>query len=279
MNFLITLVVFTASLFFMVYSIRYGLLWMRRLDSYFSDRTRSNYPGFRWYYRIPFSIGAVPEYFFAMVLGHNNYFTRDWWALKTASFISILVFIAALKSRSIVYDYFSFNFLLENGTGALFTSGTMIWYLNIVLVLFAALFVLICIESIKMYRFYAPIRILAFTLLSFFMAYLTVMTLSFIIFMVVVYFAFKLIVFFFFSSKDKKDKKEDSEETATSILRGGFKEFKSELYEWEKEENDDVHFDNNNEEKATPIKRRRPKITRRRKKVHIAEDVPRIHPD
>lgn len=278
MSLIISIVVFTASVFFMVYSIRYGLIGMRRLDGYFSSRVKSNYPGFRWYYRIPFSIGVVPEYFYAMVLGHNNYFTKDWWALKSASFISILVFIAALNSRTAVYDYFSFNFLMENGVGALFTSGTLIWYLNIVFLLFVALFVLICIESIKMHKFYAPVRILAFSLLSFCMAYLTVITLSLIVFIIVVYIAIKLIAFFFFSSKNKKDE-EDSDESATTILRGGFREFKADLYEWEEDgENEASSYDNNVAEEKKP-ERKRPKITRRRKKVVQDDEVPRLYPD
>lgn len=279
MNFLISIVVLTASLFFMVYSIRYGLIGMRKLDGYFSRRVKSNYPGFRWYYRIPFSMGVVPEYFFAMVLGHDNYFRKDWWALKTASFISVLVFIAALSNRTAVYDYFSFSFLMENGAGALLTSGTLIWYLNIVFLLFVALFVLICIESIMMHKFYAPVRILAFSIMSAFMAYLTVMTLSLIVFIVVVYFAFKLIAFFFFSSKKKKADEEDSEETATSILRGGFREFKTDLYEWEEEGEDEPTLYSNTVEESKKPERKRPKITRRRKKVVQDNEVPRLYPD
>jgi len=110
MNFLISIVVFAASVFMLAVSVRYGLMGAGRLDNYFSQKNNSNYPGFQWYYRIPFSIGVIPEYFYAIVLTHDNYFNRNWWALKTASFISILVFIAGIKSRSAVTAYFSFDF-------------------------------------------------------------------------------------------------------------------------------------------------------------------------
>ena len=176
------MVVFAVSVFLLAVSTRYGLMGAGRLDNYFSEKNNSNYPGFQWYYRIPFSIGVIPEYFYAIVLGHDNYFKRNWWALKTASFISVLVFIAGLKSRSAVATYFSFGFLQEKGIIGLFTSGNFVNFMNIIVVLYVALFVLICIESIRMHGIYAPIRIIAYSILSLFMANLTVMTLSIIVF-------------------------------------------------------------------------------------------------
>jgi hypothetical protein len=278
MNFLISTIVFAVSVFLLVVSVRYGLKGAEKLDNYFSIKKDSGYPGFQWYYRIPFSIGVIPEYFFAIVLGYDNYFKRNWWALKTASFISVFVFIASLKSRSSVSSYFLFDFIQEKGFAGLFTSGNFVIFMNIIVVLYVALFVLICIESIRMHGIYAPVRILVYSALSLFIATLTVITLSLIMFITVVYVVIKVIWFLFFSSKKKKDE-DDEEESAGSILGGGYREFKTDLYEWEEEDRGTVS-ENYRTKKPEPVKRRRPKITRRRKKPTRNDDeIPRVHPN
>ncbi|RLD25978.1 MAG: hypothetical protein DRI54_03765, partial [Bacteroidetes bacterium] len=182
MGFIMSTVVFIVSAFLLAVSLRYGLKGADRMDDYFSQKNNSDYPGFEWYYRIPFSIGVIYEYFFAIVLSYESYFKKNWWALKTASFISVLVFIATLRNRSAVYTYLSFDFVKENGISALFTSGTFVNFMNIIVLLFVGLFVLICIESIKMHGVYAPVRILVYSFLSFLMADLTIIALSVIVF-------------------------------------------------------------------------------------------------
>lgn len=276
-NFLIGIVVAAASFFFMVFSLRYGVRGAQRMDQYFSYKRNSVYPGFQWYYRIPFGIGVIPEYFFAMVLTSDNYYRRNWWAIKTSAFISVLLFISLLKSRSEVYDYFSLNFILENGFLALFTSGSFVIFLNIIALAYTTLFVLICIESIKMHGIYAPVRILAYSLLCILMANLTMVTLSAIVFVAIAYLAIKIIWFLFFSSKKKK--KEEEEESAGSILNGGFQVFKSDLYQWEQENKENPNT--SAQEESMKAERKKPKITRRRKKKAqpIEGDIPRLHPD
>ncbi len=275
-NFLISIVIIAASVFLLVVSARYGLMGTGRLDSYFSQKNSSNYSGFQWYYRIPFSFGVIPEYYYAIVLGHDNYFNRNWWALKTASFISVLVFIAGLKSRLAVSDYFSFSFLQDKGIVGFFTSGNFVNFMNIIVVLYVVLFILICIESIRMHGIYAPIRIIIYSLLSVVMANLTIITLSIIVFIAIVYIVIKVIWFLFFSSKKNKDK--DDEETTGSILGNGMREFKTELYQWEQEEKDTLKSTYKPESKTKP--RRRPKITRkRRNKVKTDDEIPRLYPD
>ena len=279
-NFLISIVVIAVSVFLLAVSVRYGLMGVARLDNYFSQKNNSSYPGFGWYYRIPFSIGVVPEYYFAIVLGHDNYFKKNWWALKTASFISVLVFIAGLKSKVAVSDYFSLTFLQDKGIIGFFTSGNFVNFMNIIVILYLALFILICIESIRMHGIYAPVRIIAYSFLSLFMANLTIITLSIIVFVAIVYLIFKIIKFFFFSSKNKKDKNEEDEETAATILSGGLNEFKTELYEWEEDEKSSPSI-NYKPKNTETTKRKRPKITRRRKKRVVSndDDIPRLHPD
>jgi hypothetical protein len=277
-NFLISIVVIVASVFMLGVAVRYGITGAARLDNYFSQKNSSSYPGFSWYYRIPFSFGVILEYYYAIVLGHDNYFNRNWWALKTSSFISVLVFIAGLKSRTAVNAYFSMSFIQDKGLLGLFTSGNFVNFMNIIVVLYGVLFVLICIESVRMHGVYAPVRIFAYSLLCIFMANLTIITLSIIVFVAVVYVIFKVVKFLFFSSKKKKSDDDDEEETAGSILGGGLSEFKRDLYEWEEseKENPEISYESKKVEK-----RKRPKITRRRKKRTVSNDdeIPRLHPD
>ncbi len=278
-NFLISIVIFAASVFLLAVSARYGLVGAGRLDSYFLWKNNSNYSGFQWYYRIPFSFGVIPEYFYAIVLGHDNYFNRNWWALKTASFISVLVFIAGLKSRLAVSEYFSFSFLQDKGVIGFFTSGNFVNFMNIIVLLYVALFILICIESIRMHGVYAPIRIIAYTILSLLMANLTIITLSIIVFVAVVYIVIKVIWFLFFSSKKRRNDEEEDEETAGTILGGGLRDFRAELYQWEADEKPKPTTSYKPETTEATI-RRRPKITRRRKrKITTTSEVPRLYPD
>lgn len=275
-NLLISIVVFAASFFLMVYAIRYGDRGALRLDQYFSNKNNSLYPGFQWYFRIPFFIGVIPEYFYALIFTYDYYYKKNWWPLKIASFISVLLFIALLKSRSAVYDYLTFNFIMENGILALFTSGNFVTFMNIIVLSYMALFVMICIESIKMHGIYAPIRILVYSLLSFLLANLTIISLSIIVFVAIAYVVLKIIGFLFFSSK--KAKKEEEEESTGSILNSGFREFKSDLYHWESENRNrkPEYVD----QEDTKIERKKPKITRRRKKAKpIDDEIPRLHPD
>jgi hypothetical protein len=267
MDFLISIVIFAASVFLLAVSIRYGLRGAAGLDLYFSQKNNSDYEGFQWYYRIPFSIGVVPEYFYLLVIAYDNYFKRNWWALKTASFISVLVFIAGLKSRSAVQAYLSLGFLEEKGLMGFFNSGNLVMFMNIIVLLYAALFVLICIESFRMHGVYAPVRILVYSLLSLMMANFTIITLSLIVFVTVVYVAIKILVFFFTSGRGRHRRREDDkdEETAGSILSKGMREFKTNLYQWEEEEKNTPKTVYKSKNKVEPKIRKRPKITRRRR--------------
>lgn len=276
LNFFISIVIFAASVFLLAVAIRYGLRGAARLDDYFSRKHNSEYPGFEWYYRIPFSIGVIPEYFYALVIAHDNYFKRNWWALKTASFISVLVFVAGLKSRSAVAAYFSLSFLQDKGLAGFFTSGNFVIFMNIIVVLYVALFVLICIESFRMHGLYAPARIAVYSILSLLMANLTVITLSIIVFVTIAYIVIKIIGFIFFSSRrrSRKDENEEEEETAGSILGGGLRDFKTEFYAWEQEESSGPKPSTKVERKTKRVKRKRPKIKRT-----YGGDIPRLHPD
>ncbi len=283
MNFLISILVFAVSVFLLAVSARYGLIGATRLDNYFTNKTNSSYDGFQLYYRIPTSIGMIPEYFYAIILGHDSYYTKNWWALKTASFISILVFIATLANRSAVYSYYSLGFLQEKGIIGLFTSGTFVNFMNIITLLFLGLFVMICIESIYMHGKFAPVRIFTYSVLCIIMANLTVITLSIIVFIAIAYLVIKVVWWLFFSSNKRSKKNRDNvdnDETAGTILAGGFREFKADLTSWEDDQDNSPSI-NIKSKKSSKTTRSKPKITRRRRKRPKRQDdeVPRLHPD
>lgn len=278
LNFFISIVVFAVSTFLLAVSIRYGMIGSERLDSWLSSKSGRNFEGFDWYYRIPFSVGAIPEYFYAMVLTKDNYFKTNWWALKTASFLSVLLFVALLNNRTGVADYYSLKFLSDKGFVAFFTSGTFVWYLNFVSLAYLALAILISIESVKISGIYAPIRIIYFVILSVFMANLTIAVLSIIVFVSLVYLAYRVIKFLFFSNKKKQH---SEEETPGEILNKGFSGFKPDLYEWEAQRKT-----NPRKTRTTKKQKRKPIITRRKttrkqkpEVVKHDESIPRLHPD
>jgi hypothetical protein len=273
-NFLISVVVFVVSVFLLAVSIRYGLIGASRLDQYFSAKTTRNFSGYPWYYRIPFSIGLIPEYYFYLVIGRDNYFKFNWWPVKTSAFLSLLVALATLNSRTAVYNYFSFEMVRQNGFSALFTSGTFTWYMNFLTLLYLALFVVITIESIKMHGIYAPVRILIFALLSVMMANLTVIVLGLIVFITIVYIAFKIIGFLFFSSRRRRNVEEPDNETR-QFMQKGFSSFKEELFAWEDQAKPERKQRVEKIKPKVKIKRKRPKISR-----NIPDDdIPGLHPD
>jgi hypothetical protein len=278
LNFLISIIVAAASVFLMILALRYGLKSSDRVDNYFISKVNGR-DGFNFYYRIPFRIGYIPEYFFALILGNENYFNRQWWALKTSSFISVLLFLAILKSRSAVYSYYSLDLISETGFIGLFTSGTFYNFLNIITVLYIALFVMICIESVKMYRIYAPVRIVIFSVLSFLMANVTVITLSIIVFITIAYLVIKVVWFLFFSSKKKRKKEDDDNESVSDIFSGGLRNFISELKAWEDNRQEPVHVENSNTTR-TSVKKKKPIIRRVKRSVRKHDDdIPKIYPD
>ncbi len=279
LNFLISIVVFAASVFLLGVSIRYGLRSAGRLDEYFTAKSNRSFTGFNWYYRIPFSVGFIPEYYFYLVIGRDNYFKTNWWPLKTSAFISVLLSVAILKSRSAVYDYFTLAFVKQHGFTALFTSGSFIWFLNIITLLYFVLFVLVVIESIKMHGAYSPVRIIIYTVLSFLMADLTIIVLGLIVLFSVIYIILKIIKFIFFSSKRSRHREEeDDDETLTETWQKGLTPFKAEVKAWEQElKAGRVRRTKSKKPKHKPkIRRRKPKIKRT---SSFDDDIPRLHPD
>ncbi len=292
MNFLIGLVIAAVSVFLLIVSIRYGVRSAERLDNYFSVKSGAEYDGFQWWFRIPGVVGMIPEYYYAMILSYDTYYTKRWWALRISSYISILLFLATLKSRSAVMGYYSFEFIAQDGITALFTSGSFVMFLNIITLMYVSLFALICIESFRMHGIYAFIRIAYYSLLCVLMANLTVITLSVIVFVLAIYIIFKIIKFLFFSSnkksKRRRNNNDDDEESAGEILRGGFREFKVDLKEWEADNKTEINIKTASvSKKETKTSRKKPKITVRRKPVKRTrkrpsnndDDIPRLHPD
>jgi hypothetical protein len=183
-----------------------------------------------------------------------------------------------LKSRSGVESYYSLDLIRNHGFAAIFTSGTFIWYMNIISLLYTVLIVLITLESIKVAGVFAPIRILVYLFLSFMMAALTVATMAVITFTTVIYIAWKLISFLFFSNRSSVSQAGQGGETLEDILREGFSGFKRDLDEWTSERKSPRR------RKKVPAQRKKPVITQKRAALSGSiigddTDIPRLYPD
>ncbi|HCM59662.1 MAG TPA: hypothetical protein DIS74_04685 [Bacteroidales bacterium] len=213
-----------------------------------------------------------------MVLTREQYFNTNWWALKISSFISVLLFIALLNSRSGVESYYSFEMIRTQGLAAIFTSGTFFWYMNIISLLITVLIVLITVESIKMTGSYALLRAPVYLLLSLLMAAFTVAMLFVIVFMTAIYIIWKIISFLFITNRDSGNFSEKGEETAEDILRSGFLVFKRDLNEWTSRRKSRGTQDKVSEHKKTSL------ITQKREVQSSSifgddTDIPRLYPD
>ena len=271
-DFLIYIVVLLASVILLALSIRYGFKSALRLD----NNSNNNFEGFNIWLRIPGTIGMIPEYFYAIILGYENYYNPKWWPLRISSYLSVFLFLAGLKSRSLVIDYFSFNLINAKGIGILFTGGTFIWFLNIITVLYLLLFTIIVIESIKINPKKAILRILAYIFLCIMMANISLMTVSLIFIISIIYLIIKIIWFLFFNSSRKRKNKND-EESAFDILGKGFREFKLDLKRWENENKSGFFAFKNLQFKSKP-KKRKVRI-KRVVSSNNNDEIPRLHPD
>jgi len=280
-KFLLYIISFVGSVFLFSMAINYGLKLAGYWDNKINNKLNRSFQGFNWYFRIPFSIGVIPEYFFYLVLRAENYFKTNWWALKLFAFNTFLIFIAVLSNNSVVNKYYSYSYYAENGINALFTSGITFWYLNILSLFFLAIITLIIIESVRMHAWYAPVRIVLYSFLSFFMAAVTLMVLSLIITITVLYIAYKIIKFLFFSPSRKQSEDNDDEDVSDQ-LNNNYRRFRAELYDWE----NSYKTSNNttkSERKKPTIKRKRPKVKRKPKpkprQKYENDDIPRFYPD
>jgi hypothetical protein len=272
---------FVGTVFLLSFAIKYGLQLAGKWDLKINRKLNRNFTGFNWFFRVPFAVGVIPEYFFYLVMRANNYYKTNWWALKLFAFNTFLIFIAAITNNSVVNKYYSISYYTENGITALFNSGITFWYLNILSLVFLGIIVLIVIESIRMHGWYAPVRILLYTTLSFFMATVTLMVLSLIITITLLYIAYKILKFFFFSSRSTSND-DGRDEDVSDRLNNSYRRFRAELYEWESTIVSTSRTIKKKRKKPS-IKRKRPKIEREKKPKKetktLDDDIKRFYPD
>jgi hypothetical protein len=279
LNAIIQIVVFAVSIFILSFSIRMGMNGADKMDTWLISKSGRNYDGFNWFFRIPLIPGVVPEFFYRTVLGRKNYFKTNWWSLKLSSFLAVLLFVALLKTRSGVANYYTLAFLGEKGISAFFTSGVFVWYLNFVSLMYIALGGVIMYESVKMAGIYAPVRILYYGVLCLLMANLTIVILAVIVFLAVVYFVFKVITFLFLNQR-KKYMNTDEIDLGGDKIMARFRVFKAELIDWENQ-----LVKNKPEKDIKKTTRRKPTISRKRTQTRVPrsssnfDDIPRFHPD
>ncbi len=277
LRFILFIIAGASLVFSLSAALRYGLRAAYAWDDRICGRQKRRFRGFRLHFRLPSAIGVIPEYFYFLILGRTNYFCTRWWALRASSYISLLFFLAALFSRKSVELYYSGTFWTENGLQAMFTSGTAFWYLNIVNALFLLVLVFIIIESIRMHRAWAPVRILMYTVFSAFMAAVTVIMLALIISVTFLYIAYRIIKFFFTSGRKVRVDTDDND-SPSEKLNNSFRRFRAELYAWEKERKTSQP-EEKKEKKEPVIIRRKPRVVRKPRPVPGDDDIPRFYPD
>jgi hypothetical protein len=260
----------------MAYACRYLLKASFSWDTMICKRRKSSFCGFRKHFRIPWSIGVIPEFFYFLVLGRKNYFNARWWALRAGSYISFLLFLALLFARKTVVVYYSLANVREQGIIAYFEAGSSFWYLNVVNLLFVALILMIIIESIRMHAAWAPVRIVFYTILTFLMSAISVLVLALIISLTFLYIAYRIIKFFF-TSRRRTRIDIDDDDSPSDHLNNRFRMFRAELYAWERERKSKKSEDLQLEK--TVIRRKRPRIIRKPKDHSRDKDIPRFHPD
>lgn len=275
LRFILYLIAGTATVFMLSFMIRYLLRASYSWDTRICNRRDTSFCGYRWHFRIPWSIGVVPEFFYFLVLGRNNYFNARWWSLRASAYISFLLFLSIIFARKTVVAYYSWSYLKENGIAAYIEGNSSFMYLNLVNILFAALFVVIVIESIRMHGGWAPVRIIFYTLLCAMMAFVNVLVLALLISFTFLYLCYKIIKFFFTSGRRYKVDV-DNDDSPSDKLNNRLRRFRAELYEWERERKETREVEKT--ERKTVIKRKRPKIERKPKKKTIDDDIPRIYP-
>lgn len=276
LRFILLLIGGAISIFLTALSIRYLLRASFAWDTRICNKLGSTFCGFRRHFRMPTAIGVIPEFFYFLVLGRDNYFNARWWALRMASYISFLFFLAVIFSRSSIQAYYSWSYFTENGIMAYITAGSGFWYLHMINILMLGLIVMILVESIKMHKGWAPVRFIFYTIMSFLMAYTSLMVLALIISFTILYICYKIIRFFMSSNRNRKIDVDDDDDVSDK-LNNTYRRFRAELYEWERDRKAVRRVEK--EERKTVIKRKRPKIERKPKTTHVDDDIQRIHPE
>lgn len=264
------------SLLFLAFSlaliIRYGMMVASAWDNFLNNKRKNTFMGFQWYYRMPMAFGVWFDFYFFIVLGGKNYFRVNWWPLRTAAYISCLLFFAALFNRSDFYDYYSLAVVEDDGLLGYLNSGLSYWFFNVLNILYLGLFVTIIIESIRMHSWLSPVRIIIYSVFSGLMASLTLLSFILLIAATMIYLGLKLVWFIFFRRSRKRD---DDGESTRSIIGKSYRSFKTELFEWE---NSRKSLTKKPAKKSAKVVRKRPKIKR---SMHIKNnpEIRRFHPD
>lgn len=276
LRFILILIGLATTVFTLGVFIRYGLKLAGVWDERICNKRNSTFCGFNWYFRIPWAIGVVFEFFFFLILGSANYFKTNWWAIKASAYVSFLLFLAMVTSRGTVEAYYSWSMVAENGIGAMFSGNSTVWYLHMINSLYLIIGILITIESIRMHGWLAPVRMLLYGLSCVFISIITIMVLALLIALSLLYVAYRIIKFFM-SSRRRRRNNDDDDESTPVILNNSYRRFRAELYEWEAERKNILP--ERRKKKEPEVKRKRPKIKRKPRPKPKDDDIPRFHPD
>ena len=253
LRFIMIMIGMAAAVFTTSVAIRYGLKGALAWDNRICNKLNRNYT-------------------------FENYFSTQWWALRASAYVTLLLFFGTIFNWSIVESYYSFALISENGFSALFTSGSTVWYLNMVNILYFLVFTLIVIESIRMHKAWAPVRIVMYTVFGALMTMITLSVIALIIVLTLLYIAYRIVKFFMTSRRRRnRHSDNDDDDDASEKLNNNYRVFRARLYAWEKDRHN-IPIEKKEIRKPV-IKRKKPKIKRKPKPRPKNDDIPRFHPD
>lgn len=229
---------------------------------------------------LPTRLGKLFDYYQYRVIGETNYFKGISWPVKVASVISLLLFIAFSSNKQGVIDYYSLSFFRENDVATIFGSEISIWFLHVITVSYLVLFGLILIESVRMHKYFAPVRVIMLVLFSVIMSLLTVLSISVLIITSVIYLILRIIRFIFFN-KSRKDKTESqSDKKGFEII--GFQDYlyKRASFDPETTDNWQEFHTETKTKKITKTKEDKTDYgTRTSREIDFDDDIRKIYPD
>jgi len=105
------------------------------------------------------------EYLFFAVLRKDSYFQTNWWSIKVSAILAIPLFLAVIFMNERLEDYYANLFTGGLTWTLLFKGGFAFWYLNVIHLLYIVLLVLLAVESVRMHKWFAPVRFAFCTIL------------------------------------------------------------------------------------------------------------------
>jgi len=191
-DFILTLLMAVLLVTAAIFITKYGLRMAGKLDKRLSIIVHHSFPGFQWYFRLPFRAGILTEYYFFLIIGKKNFFKTNWWPLKMFAYSSLLLFFAFLFNRTGVIHFYRYS-IVSFDTGFLAENmNFLFWYLTGILIIDLIIIMLLLTESVRMHLWLAPVRIIIYLCLSILFSLLALFTCLVLLFFPLMYIVYRI---------------------------------------------------------------------------------------